>query len=354
MIRSAYDEGFRQPAEWGPHEACWVGWPHLKDEWRQDLEPARAEVRELCRAITDPDPQTGARRGETVRVLVPDEETERNAYQALPGIPVAFHRMAFGDIWLRDIAPIFVGDGRGTVAATRYAFNGWGGKYLFEGDPEVARHIAEITGFDCYAYPWVLEGGAVDVDGEGTLLTTRQCLLNDNRNPGMDESAIERGLRDALGAERVLWLDEGLANDHTDGHVDTIARFVAPGVVACMEPRGDDDPNTEVLRTIARRLEGMADAGGRRLEVVRIPSPGRVTDAAGRVLPASYANFYIGNRVVAVPTYDSRWDEEAVQSVARLFPGRDTVGLSARAILTGGGAFHCITQQQPRGEEARQ
>lgn len=353
MTRSAYDEGFRQPAEWDSHQACWVGWPHLAEEWRDDLEPARREVAELCRAITDPDPQTGARRGETVRVLVPDEETERSAYHALVGVPVAFHRVTFGDIWLRDIAPIFVSDGRGTVAATRYAFNGWGGKYVFDGDPQVAARIAEITGLDCYEYPFVLEGGAVDVDGEGTLLTTRQCLLNENRNPGMDQAAVERGLRDALGAERVLWLEEGLANDHTDGHVDTVARFVAPGVVVCMEARDEDDPNRRVLSAIASRLAGMEDARGRRLEVVRIPSPGRVRDTAGRVMPASYANFYIGNRVVAVPTYGSRWDQEAVESLAQLFPDRRTVGLPAKAILTGGGAFHCITQQEPLAYEAR-
>jgi len=351
--RSAYSQGFRQPAEWEPHEACWVGWPHLAAEWREDLEPARAEVRDLCRAITDPDPQTGARRGETVRVLVPDEETERNAYHAMPGVPVAFHRVTFGDIWLRDIAPIFVSDGRGNVAATRYAFNGWGGKYLFEGDPEVAERIAEISGLECFAHPWVLEGGAVEVDGEGTALTTRQCLLNENRNPGMDQAAIEDGLRDALGIERVLWIDEGLVNDHTDGHIDTLARFVAPGVVVCMEPREDDDPNREVLGAIARQLQQMTDTRGRRLEVVRMPSPGRVVDSAGRVMPASYANFYIGNRTVVVPTYGTPWDDAAVEAVERLFPDRRTVGLSARAVLTGGGAFHCITQQQPTGFEAK-
>lgn len=347
-----YDAGYRQPAEWEPHEACWVAWPHLAEEWRADLEPARAEVRDLCVAITDPDPKTGVRRGETVRVLVPDEETERTAYQALVGAPVAFHRVPFGDIWLRDIAPIFVTDGRGGVAATRFAFNGWGGKYLFDDDPLVATRIAEISGLASFAFPWVLEGGAVDVDGRGTCLTTRQCLMNPNRNPHLDQASLERGLRDALGAEKVLWLDEGLLNDHTDGHVDTIARFVAPGVVVCMEARDEDDPNRDVLAQIAATLGSMRDATGQRLEVHRIPSPGRVVDAAGRLMPASYVNFYIGNRVVVVPTYGSRWDDEAVAKLATLFPGRRTIGLSSRAILTGGGAFHCITQQQPLAYEA--
>lgn len=351
--QTPYEAGYRQPAEWEPHEACWVAWPHLAEEWREDLEPARDEVRELCRAIADPDPKSGVRRGETVHVLVPDEEAERAAYHALVGIPVAFHRVPFGDIWLRDIAPIFVTDGRGRVGATCFGFNGWGGKYLFDDDPAVARRIAAITGMDTFELPWVLEGGAVDVDGEGTCLTTKQCLLNPNRNPHLDRVAIEAGLRDALGAERVLWLDEGLQNDHTDGHVDTIARFVAPGVVACMEARDEDDPNRDVLRAIASQLEGMTDASGRQLEVVRLPSPGRIVDAGGRVMPASYVNFYIGNRVVAVPTYGSRWDQEAVERIAALFPDRRVVGLSSRAILTGGGAFHCITQQQPSGYQAR-
>jgi agmatine deiminase len=349
-----YEAGFRQPAEWEPHEACWIAWPHLANEWLDDLEPARAEVRALCEAIADPDPKSGMRRGETVRVLVPDEAAERNAYHALVGLPVAFHRVPYGDIWLRDIAPIFVADGRGQVAATRFAFNGWGGKYFFDGDPGVAERIAEITELPSFEFDWVLEGGAVDSDGQGTCLTTRQCLLNPNRNPHMDAQAIERGLRDALGADKVLWLDEGLLNDHTDGHVDTVARFVAPGVVVCMEARDPDDPNAAVLSAIAASLSKMTDATGRALDVVRIPSPGRIVDAKGRVMPASYANFYIGNRVVAVPTYGSRWDAEAVERIGALFPDRRVAGLPSEAILTGGGAFHCITQQQPRAKEGVQ
>jgi agmatine deiminase len=200
-------------------------------------------------------------------------------------------------------------------------------------------------------HDWVLEGGSVDVDGEGTLLTTRQCLLHPNRNPSMDASSIEARLREALGVDKVLWLNEGLLNDHTDGHVDTIARFAAPGVVACMEPAKDDDPNEKVLREIAGELEEMTDARGRRLEVVRIQSPGRVESDDGQILPASYLNFYIGNRAVVVPTFGSPADEAAVRAIAGLFPTRRTVGIDARAILSGGGAFHCITQQQPLADD---
>jgi agmatine deiminase len=196
--------------------------------------------------------------------------------------------------------------------------------------------------------PFVLEGGAVEVDGEGSVLTTRQCMLRGQRNGAASETDIERMLCDSLGCRKVLWLEDGLCNDHTDGHVDTLARFVRPGAVVAMESRASDDPNRDALRRLLRDLESMVDARGRRLEVIRIPSPGRITDADGRVMPASFVNFYIANASVVVPTYGSPFDDEAVQLIGRLFPGRTTVGVDARAVLSGGGAFHCITQQQPR------
>jgi agmatine deiminase len=197
----------------------------------------------------------------------------------------------------------------------------------------------------------VLEGGSVEVDGEGTLLTTRQCLLHPNRNPSLTQAAAEGWLEEALGVQKVLWLAEGLMNDHTDGHVDTLARFVAPGVVVCMEA-SLDDPNAPVLEAIGRDLDRMTDAQGRKLTVVRVPSPGRILGRDGAIMPASYVNFYIGNRAVVVPTYLSPHDDDAVEAIARLFPTRLTVGIDARSILSGGGAFHCITQQQPRAKVA--
>jgi len=215
------------------------------------------------------------------------------------------------------------------------------GKYVLPGDAQVAGCIAGLVGGGEFHTPWILEGGAVDVDGEGNALTTRQCMLNPNRNGPREEWEIEGLLREFLGVERVYWLNEGLLNDHTDGHVDTVVRFVRPGVVVAMEGRASDDPNREVMRALVR------DATVHGLEVVRIPSPGRVVDADGRVMPASYVNFYVANSVVAVPTYGSPFDDEAVERIGSLFPGRRTVGIDARAILTGGGAFHCITQQQP-------
>jgi agmatine deiminase len=193
----------------------------------------------------------------------------------------------------------------------------------------------------------VLEGGSIEVDGRGTCLTTRQCLLNPNRNPGLSREDIERKLGQALGVRRVLWLDEGLLNDHTDGHVDNLARFVAPGRVVCMEPRAADDPNRSTLDAIVHALEGFRDAAGERLQVHRIPSPGLVIGKSGQPMPASYVNFYIANHAVAVPTFGARSDEEAVSSLSQLFPDRRTVAIPAKELLEGGGVFHCITQQQP-------
>lgn len=343
-------DGFRQPAEWAPHDACWVAWPSHADLWGEDLEEVQGSFAELCRTICDFDPSTGEAKGERLEVLVPDEASEQAAARALEKLPVRFHRIPFGDIWLRDTAPIFLTGPEGVVAAAQFAFNGWGGKYVLDHDAEVSGRVAEASGLRTWRFPWILEGGSVEPDGEGTLLTTRQCLLNENRNPGMTQDEIEAGLREGLGVERVLWLGDGLLNDHTDGHIDTIARFVRPGVVVCMQAADEDDPNRDVLETIAADLAGMTDARGRRLEVARVPSPGRILDADGKVMPASYVNFYLGNRTVAVPVYGSKHDDAAVQAIARLFPGRRTVGTPAKALLAGGGAFHCITQQQPSGE----
>ncbi|UQA58849.1 agmatine deiminase family protein [Polyangium aurulentum] len=334
-----------QPAEWAPHAACWVAWPSHADLWLEQLAPAREAFVSLCRAIDD------GGRGERLEVLVPTADAEAEARRALEGTRARFHRIPFGDIWLRDTAPIFLTSAAGEVSAACFAFNGWGGKYVLEGDDGVARAVARASGKETIEHPFVLEGGSVDVDGEGTVLTTRQCLLNPNRNPGMSEAEVEAALARSLGADKVLWLGDGLLNDHTDGHVDTVARFVRPGVVVVMEARDADDPNREVLAQMAADLEAMTDARGRRLEVVRIPSPGRIEAEDGRIMPASYVNFYISNTAVVVPTYGARWDDAATRAIAELFPGRRTMGVNAKAILAGGGAFHCITQQQPRGKE---
>jgi len=329
------------PGEWSQHAATWLAWPSHADLWRDELAGARKSFVRLVEAIAQ---------GERAEVLVPDESQERLASAALPKRDVRLHRVPFGDIWLRDTAPLFVVGPGGETAAVRFAFNGWGGKYVLENDDDVAARVSERSACGrSFTIPFVLEGGAVDVDGDGSVLTTRQCLLNPNRNPGATQADVERALVDALGVEKVLWLGDGLINDHTDGHVDTVARFVRPGVLVAMEPRSGDDPNRDALRALLREASAMVDARGRRLEVLTVPSPGRVVDCDGRVLPASYVNFYVANRSVIVPTYGSPFDDEAVERIGGLFPGRRTSGVDARAVLTGGGAFHCITQQQPNG-----
>lgn len=324
----------RQPAEWAPHAAVWTAWPSHPELWQEDLDPARTEVAALVRAIAD------GGKGERVELLCANEAAEAHAREMLAGENVGFHRVAFGDIWLRDTGPIFLHSQAGAAAAG-FRFNGWGGKYVLDGDDCVAPQVAAWAGVPISRHDWVLEGGAIDVDGAGTVVTTEQCLLNPNRNRGISREEAEAKLRRDLGLERVIWLGDGLANDHTDGHVDNLARFVAEGVLALPEAQDADDPNRDVY------LDALARARDAKLEVVTVPSPGRIENEDGEVVPASYMNFYISNTAVIVPIYGSRHDEAAVAAIGGLFPGRRAIGLPANHVLTGGGSFHCITQQQP-------
>lgn len=325
------------PAEWSPHRAMWLGFPSHADLWREDLALAQDEVAALARALAGPGE-------ERVRLMVCGDEAEAAARARLDGVAgVEIVRALFGDIWLRDTGPIFRDDGR----AAAFRFNGWGGKYELEGDDQVAAQIAAASGAPLDANGFVLEGGAVDHDGLGAVLTTRQCLLNPNRNIGWTRETAEAALAESLGARKVLWLDDGLRNDHTDGHVDNLARFVAPGVVACPVAWGRGDPNTRLYDETARALAGMTDARGSPLQVMRIPSPGWIDGDDGPA-PASHMNFIVANRAVIVPLYDdAKAGAFAVDAVQSLFPERKAIGLSSRAILTGGGSFHCITQQEP-------
>lgn len=332
---------FRMPAEWAPHAAVWTAWPHDPEQWLEGLSDPQRALMAMIVAIAD------GGRGERVELLVRDADDERAARDLLGATAahVRFHHARYGDVWLRDTGPIFLAR-PGELVAARFRFDGWGGKYVMPGDAEVSAQVMQWAGVRGAAFDWVLEGGAIDVDGAGTLLTTKQCLLDGVRNPGIDQRGHEARLRWSLGVERVVWLDQGLRNDHTDGHVDTIARFVAPGVVACMEP-GPADPNRDAMRAIIRDLEAA------KLEVVTVPSPGEVLDASGMLMPASYMNFYIANTAVVVPTYGAAADDAAVAAIAKLFPTRTAVGVPGKAVVVGGGAFHCSTQQQPAVESAR-
>ena len=337
------------PAEWSPHARVWTAWPYDKHLWGDDLAPAQAEVAGLVRALA-----AGRSGEEAVQLLVRDDRAAADATAVLGSCAqrVVLHTAVYADIWLRDTAAVFVHND-GATAATRFAFNGWGGRYPFAEDRDVAASIltaARTTAagrFSVQASDLICEGGALESDGEGTLLTSASCLLNPNRNPAWARSSVEEELRRMLGVDAVVWLGEGLRNDHTDGHVDTLARFVAPGTVVCMQAQDADDPNRETLEAIATRLKSARDACGRRLEVLRIPSPGAVCTATGELLPASYLNFYIGNATVAVPIYGSFYDDAAVRALEPCFPNHHVQPLPSRAILTGGGAFHCITRDEP-------
>jgi agmatine deiminase len=323
--------------EWAPQKAMWVAFPSDGELWLDYLEPAQEEAAAMVKLLSN---------GQPVKLLACGDKAEAAA-KKLVGNAAEVIPADFGDIWLRDTGPIYISD-NGSPVALRFKVNGWGGKYDYPADRVIGDFIAKKSGTPTRAFDLVMEGGSLENDGEGTILTTRECLLNPNRNPGWSQDDIEETLKDAFGAKKILWLDDGLLNDHTDGHIDNIARFIGPAKVVCQSPYGKNDPNTKVLDKIANDLEKMTAANGRKLEVIRVPSPGLVEDPDGAPMAASHMNFIIGNKAVAVPTYGTESADEAVAALQKLFPHRDVQGLSSLAILTnGGGSFHCMTQQEP-------
>ncbi|MBL0767291.1 agmatine deiminase family protein [Sphingopyxis sp. DHUNG17] len=323
----------RMPAEWAPHEAVWIGFPHLDDEWSGHIDAARRDVAAFANTVHD------GGRGETVRLVVNDM-AQRDLAAALvdPGVELLVQPL--GDIWLRDTGPIVAGSGAARRAQD-FRFNWWGEKFVMPGDREVGAALAASSGLPVDVRDWVLEGGGIDVDGTGLCVTTEECLLNPNRNPALSRADIEARLREALGIDRTLWLGNGLIGDHTDGHVDNLARFVGEGRLALPVPAGDDDPNSAIYADARVRAEAF---GG--ITIVDLPSPGRV-EVDGELAAASYLNFYIGNSVVVVPTYGVPNDIAAIDALAALFPDRRAVGVPARGIIAGGGSFHCSSQQLP-------
>jgi agmatine deiminase len=328
------------PAEWAAQKAIWTAWPADPKQWNGDLETPRRDVAALIRAL--------ATAGNKVRVLANGDEAKASACAALNDVAEVIPAR-YGDIWLRDTGPIFARDVNRPIAL-RFKTNSWGGKYDLPDDATVGDEIARLAKTPIRRFDFILEGGAIDHDGKGTVLTTRQTLLNPNRNGWTKEDA-ERALSEALGARKVIWIDEGLKNDHTDGHIDNIARFVAPGRVVCQAPAGADDPNAETLETIARTLETATDANGFSLDVIRIPGVGLYRNAIGEISPASHMNFVIANDVVVVPIYGTATEADALNALQAVFPTRAVVGVSSRGLLgcgsAGGGSFHCITQQEP-------
>jgi agmatine deiminase len=309
----------------------WIGFPSDASLWEEDLAPAQAEVAALAAAIHS----DGA--GEQVWLVAADETAATEARRLAPFATVIVE--PFGDVWLRDTGAIVLGSGA-ERRAQGFGFNGWGGKYELAGDDSIGERLAKAAALPFAKADWILEGGAVDGDGSGIFLTTEQCLLNPNRNPGFGKWDVEQRLASDLGATRVVWLGNGLLNDHTDGHVDNLARFVAPGRVAIPEAV-EDDPNAAAYADAA---EALLDAD---LEVVAIPAPGAV-ERDGEIVPASYMNFLIGNAAVVVPQYGAPNDDAAVAALQDIFPDRRVFGLRADHLLTGGGSFHCISQQVPQ------
>ena len=323
----------RMPAEWAPHEAVWIGFPHMADEWSGQIDAARRDVAAFANAVHD------GGRGETVHLLVRDHANADIA-ETLVDEGVQLFVAPFGDIWLRDTGPIIVGTGT-RREARNFDFNWWGNKFVMPGDREIGAILAAHADLPTQHLDWVLEGGGIDVDGTGLCVTTEECLLNSNRNPTLTREDIAVRLHRSLGIDRLLWLGGGLVGDHTDGHVDNLARFVGEGRLALPVADGHDDPNAHIYADARART---AAFGG--VEIVDLPSPGRI-EIDGEIAAASYMNFYIGNSVVAVPTYGVPNDQAAVDTLAALFPGRRAVGVPALGIIAGGGSFHCSSQQLP-------
>lgn len=323
---------FRMPAEWAPHDWVWIGFPALREEWPEAFDDARRQIAAFASAV-----RAGGK-GEAVR-LVCASEADADVARSLVTADVDVMVERLGDIWLRDTGPICVSD-RQSRALADFGFNGWGGKYRMPGDEDIGTRLAAATGLPTATQHWVFEGGAIDTDGTGLFVTTEQCLLNPNRNPELEREKIETLLAGALGLDRMLWLGDGLIGDHTDGHVDNLARFVGEGVLAIPEASGADDPNTAIYADAKARAEAFG------VTVAPLPSAGRV-EVDGEVIPASYMNFYIGNAAVIVPQYGVANDQAALDALKPHFPDRDIVGLPSNAILSGGGSFHCCSQQMP-------
>lgn len=338
MAQTPFSMGYRMPAEWEPHEGTWLSWPKNPETFSpEDLRMVKKTysrmINELCT-------------GERVHLLVDDAKMRKEVLQSVePSRNLVFHLIRSADVWMRDYGPIFVKSSG--LATTKWTFNAWGSKYddLLP-DNETGEAIVKELGLTNFETGMVLEGGSIDVNGRGFLLTTKQCLLNKNRNPSMDAGAIETSLRDYLGAERVIWLEGGIEGDDTDGHIDDIARFVAHDTVVCMTESNERTANHASLSGNLELLRAARDPGGNPLRMVEIPMPRDLKGAEG-VLPASYANFYIGNSVVLVPTFSDTNDGRALKEIGRLFPTRRVVGLDSRSLVSGFGGIHCVTQQQP-------
>jgi agmatine deiminase len=338
--------GYRMPAEWEPHRGTWLSWPHKEASWPGKFEPVPRIFAEMVRHLAP---------REEVHINVADAAMEAEVRMVLrsAGVSAAnvcFHHIPTNDAWCRDHGPIFLQrtvDGRREQAIVDWGYNAWGDKYPpYDLDDVVPQRIAAELGLPLFSPGIVMEGGSLDVNGRGTLLTTEACLLNPNRNPTLSRADIERYLRAYLGVTKILWLGDGIVGDDTDGHVDDLTRFVDPTTVVTVVEDDPADDNYQPLQENLARLRTMTDQDGRPLRIVTLPMP-RPVEYAGQRLPASYANFYIANGVVLLPTYDPERDAVAQATLQELFPTRQVVGIDCTDLVWGLGAFHCVTQQWP-------
>jgi len=342
-MKSENKQSYRMPAEWEPHSAIWLAWPYDEVTFPGRVEKAEAAFVNMLGAI---------HASERAELLVLDEDMKERARSMLTAAGIDMHRIHFhvtdyADVWLRDTGPIFVKDSTGKTVITKWLFNAWGNKFpeLLK-DAAIPEKIAEWKGIPVEEPQIIIEGGAIDVDGGGVCLTTEQCLLNENRNPGKSKADVEKYLGEYLGIRKTVWLREGLVNDHTDGHIDELARFVAPGRIVCAYEDDPGDENYGTLRANYKTLTEATDTNGKPFDVVKLPMPHLRYDD-GLKAPVSYTNFYIGNTVVLAPTFGDENDGEALEILRGCFPGREVIGIDCSDIIYGGGAVHCMTQQQP-------
>jgi agmatine deiminase len=341
--------GFKLAPEWAPHKSTWLTWPHNKDTWPGKFDPVPEVFGELCRAILP---------YETLNIIIDDFDKEDQALDIILNSAemakyynkLVFHHFPSNDAWCRDHGPCYVikpaeyGNQRAII---NWGYNAWGGKYPpFDLDNEIPLRIADRFSFKVFDPGMILEGGSIDTNGQGCLLSTRSCLLNPNRNPGLTESEIEQRLKDYLGVEKILWLPGGIVGDDTDGHIDDIARFVNPYTIVAAVEDNPDDENYTILQENLKLLTGFTDTAGKPFDIHTLPMPPKI-EFQGERLPASYANFYIANNVVVMPTFGHHTDEIALNTLKPLFPDREVVGINCKDLVLGLGTLHCITHEEP-------
>jgi len=349
------EAGYSMPAEWAPHEATWLGWPHNVTDWPGKMEAVQWVYAEIVRQLV---------KGEKVRILLNADEDKKRVLKILEQAGADVEKVEFFILptdrgWMRDSGPLFVTkSGEGKKAVVDFHFNGWARYSDWHKDRQVPRFVADQFGLEWFdarrgEKELVLEGGSVDINGRGTLITTEECLLDQRtqaRNPGLDKADTESMLRDYLGVEQILWLGKGIAGDDTHGHVDDLCRFVSPDTVVLCFEKNTADPNYEVLEENRERVQGMRLENGEKLNVVDLPMPAPLY-FDGERLPASYANFYISNAAVLVPTFNDPNDRVALGILAELITDRPVVGIHAVDLVLGLGTLHCLTQQEPLNEE---